>query len=326
MCDGVVVRTDSTAPALVALDWGTSSQRAWLLDGAGRVLDARSADAGLLRVTRGLDPADVAGRARAYAAAYDALCGSWLAAHPGLPAIACGMVGSAQGWADAGYRTVPAADPGALVPVEHPAGPVHLVPGLRVPSADGVPGDVLRGEETQVLGVLASDPVRTVVLPGTHTKWVRIEDGLVSGFTTTVTGELYALEMEHGIIGRTAGAGEPDAAAFARGLATGAVSRGLQVELFGTRALVLDGLLAPSAVPDYLSGVLLGDELRHVLPRYAAAGDEVVVCGGAALAQRYREALAGHGVRARIVDGDVVVRGLWTLAAAAGLVLTEEDA
>jgi 2-dehydro-3-deoxygalactonokinase len=305
----------------VALDWGTTSQRAWLLDAGGRVLDARSVDGGLLRVTRGLDPADAAGRARAYAAAYDALCGSWLALHPGLPAIACGMVGSAQGWADAGYRTVPAADPGALVPVDHPAGPVHLVPGLRVPSADGLPGDVLRGEETQVLGVLAEvpGPVRTVVLPGTHTKWVRVEDGLVSTFTTTVSGELYALEMEHGIIGRTAGTGEPDAAAFARGLATGRSARGLQVELFGTRALVLDGVLAPAAAPDYLSGVLLGDELRHVLPRYAVAGDEVVVCGGDELAQRYRTALAAHGVRSRLVSGDVVVRGLWALAVRGGL-------
>jgi 2-dehydro-3-deoxygalactonokinase len=211
--------------------------------------------------------------------------------------------------------------PGGLVPVEHPAGPVHLVPGLRVPSRADAPGDVMRGEETQVLGVLAQVPdARTVVLPGTHTKWVRVEDGLVTGFTTAVTGELYALEMEHGIVGRTAGAGPPDAGAFARGLAAGATSRGLQVELFGTRALVLDGLLAAAAVPDYLSGVLLGDELRNVLPSYATAGAEVVVCGGAELAERYRAALAVHGVDARVVDGDVVVRGLWALAVAAGLV------
>jgi 2-dehydro-3-deoxygalactonokinase len=322
VCDGGGVRTDSTAPALVALDWGTTSQRAWLLGAGGRVLDARSADSGLLRVTHGLDPADAAGRTRAYATAYDELCGGWLAAHPGLPAIACGMVGSAQGWADAGYRSVPATDPGDLVPVDHPAGLVHLVPGLRVPAADRVPGDVLRGEETQVLGVLAEVPdARTVVLPGTHTKWVRIENGLISTFTTTVAGELHALEMEHGIVGRTAGAGEPDAMAFARGLATGGTSRGLQVELFGTRALVLEGLLAPAAVPDYLSGVLIGDELRHVLPRYApATHDEVVVCGGSTLAERYRTALATRGVRARIVRGDVVVRGLWALAVAGGLV------
>ncbi|MGI5126805.1 2-dehydro-3-deoxygalactonokinase [Pseudonocardia sp. CA-107938] len=308
-------------PVLVALDWGTTSQRAWLLDGSGGVLDARSADCGLLRVTSGIHPADADGRMRAYAAAYDALCGSWLAAHPGLPAVACGMVGSAQGWADAGYRTVPAAPaPDRLVPVEHPAGPVHLVPGLRVPSTADAPGDVLRGEETQVLGVLSAAPAaRTVVLPGTHTKWVRVEDGLVTDFTTTVTGELYALELEHGILGRTAAAGAADPAAFARGLGTGATSRGLQVELFGTRALVLDGLLAPAAVPDYLSGVLLADELRHVLPRYAA-GDEVVVCGGSDLAERYRTALAAHGVRARVVDGEVVVHGLWTIALASGLV------
>ena len=315
-----------TAPCIVVLDWGTTSQRAWLLDRAGRVLAARSADAGLLSTTDGIDPADAAARADAFAAAYTALCGDWLDAHPGLPAIACGMVGSAQGWVDAGYRTAPGAlapGPGELVRVDHPAGPVHLVPGVRRPSQGDRPGDVMRGEETQVLGVVrdggATSEARTVVLPGTHTKWVRVADGEIVDFTTALTGELYGLEMRHGILGRTASGADRDDAAFARGLSASADSRGLAVELFAARALVLDGRLDATALRDYVSGVLVGDEVRSVLPRYADAGSDVLVCGPAELCRRYGVALAGHGVAARIIGGDVVVRGLWSIAVAAGL-------
>lgn len=322
-------------PGLVALDWGTTNQRAWLLDRAGRTLAARCADRGLLRVTEGLDPGDRRARERAYAAAFDELCGDWLEHRPDLPAIACGMVGSAQGWVDAGYRTVPAArtpGPDDLVRAPHPRRPVWVVPGLRVPADGDRPGDVLRGEETQVLGVLDElpDPAGawTVLLPGTHAKWLRIDGGTVTGFTTTLTGELFALEMQHGILGRTAGhRARParDDAAFERGLAAGGAARGLAVDLFAARALVLDGLLDAAALPDYVSGLLIGHEVSTLLPAHAVAGDEVVVCGSADLAHRYRTALAAHGVRTRDVSDDVVVRGLHAVALAAGRLPTHEE-
>ena len=320
----------STEPAILVLDWGTTSQRAWLLDRAGRVLAARTADRGLLRTTEGIDPADAGARATAFAAAYTALCRDWHDEHPGLPAIACGMVGSAQGWIDAGYRPVPAAlgpARGELVRVEHPAGPLHIVPGVRRPSRSGHPGDVMRGEETQVLGVLgdASDwrEMRIVVLPGTHTKWVRVAAGVITEFTTAMTGELYALEMRHGILGRSGSGARRDDAAFASGLAAGAVSRGLAVELFAARSLVLEGVLDAAAVPDYVSGVLIADEVRTVLPRYVTAGAEVLLCGPPDLCRRYAVALDGHGVTAHVLSGDAVVRGLWMIAVAARLVAPE---
>ncbi|MDI3385117.1 2-dehydro-3-deoxygalactonokinase [Streptomyces sp. B-S-A8] len=336
-----------TEPALVALDWGTSGRRAWLLDAGGRILDTRRSGRGLLATTDGIDAHDRDARAAAHEAALHEACGDWLTAYPQLPAVACGMVGSDRGWADSGYRTVPATvDFTALVPVRHRGGVLHLVPGLRIPSGEA-PGDVMRGEETQLVGLLDALGDRgepcTVVLPGTHTKWARVEGGRVTGFSTAMSGELYGLLTAHGILARTAetartaasartaetartagsartaetaaGSVRRDDAAFERGLAAGR-SRGLAAELFAARPLVLDGVLAPAALPDYLSGVLIADEVAHLLP---GAATEVVLCGTADLCRRYATALARHGVRATVLSEDITARGLWRIADQAGL-------
>jgi len=147
--------------------------------------------------------------------------------------------------------------------------------------------------------------------------------GVITDFTTAMTGELYGLEMRHGILGRSGSGTCRDDAAFARGLSAGAVPRGLAVELFAARSLMLEGLLDAAAVPDYVSGVLIADEVRTVLPRYATAGAEVFLCGPPDLCRRYAVALDGHGVTAIVLDGDVVIGGLWTVAVAAGLVVPE---
>jgi 2-dehydro-3-deoxygalactonokinase len=312
---------------VVALDWGSSSQRAWLLGNGGRVLDVRRPDQGLLSITRDLDSGDAAALARAYENVFWETCGSWLEAHPGLPTLACGMVGSRQGWREAGYLTVPVPlDLSAedLTAVEHRAGVVHIVPGLRVPTTeDGAPGDVMRGEETQVVGILdvlrdPDGPV-TLILPGTHTKWVSVRDRLVTAFTTSAVGELYGLVLQHGILGRTAAPEVPDEAAFRRGAATASSTRGVLVELFGARVLVLEGLLQASSVPDYVSGVLIADEVSHLLPRFGDAA-RVVLCGAAGLCGRYAGVLSAVGVDAEVVAEDATVRGLWKIAVSTGLV------
>ncbi|MFJ4655154.1 2-dehydro-3-deoxygalactonokinase [Nocardia sp. NPDC088792] len=317
-------------PCLIALDWGTSSQRAWLLGADGRVLEARRSGAGLLSTSAGIDLTDSAARARGHEAAFLALVGDWLRAHPGLPAIACGMVGSARGWQEAEYRTVPSpltfrADD--LTPVRHREGVLHLVPGLRVAQdpARMLPGDVLRGEETQAIGILAQLPdpaaTQTLVLPGTHSKWLRIHDREVTGFTTAMSGELYALVTEHGILAHTATAPEHDDTAFARGLAASSApaARGLAAELFGARVLVLAGALASSALPDYVSGVIIGDEVCRLLPHYREPG-RITLCGNAELCRRYAAALVRHDIDAEIVGEDAAAQGLWTIARTAGLV------
>ena len=168
---------EPSEPALVALDWGTTSLRAWLLDGRGRVLDSARAPRGVMQVAGG----DFAGA-----------LGDVTAAWPSLPAIAAGMVGSAQGWVEAPYLPCPAS-PGDLAGalVQAPGRELWIVPGVLRP---GDHPDVMRGEETQIAGALALRPDLAadarLVLPGTHSKWARVSAGRVASFTTYMTGEV----------------------------------------------------------------------------------------------------------------------------------------
>ncbi len=322
-------------PRLIALDWGTTSMRSWLLGAGGRILATHSPAGGLLDMAAGIDTADPAARARAYEAAYADVCGAWLRAYPGLPTLACGMVGSAQGWREAGYLTVPARldiTGRALTAIELAYGTVYLVPGLRIPSDPrrDIPGDVLRGEETQVIGALElsdrPDAERILVLPGTHTKWMRIVGREVLSFTTAMSGELYGLVTGHGLLSHTATAARRDDAAFARGLTAGfsAHARGLGTALFGARALVLDGLLEPASLADYISGVVIADEVRSLLPHYSGA-ERVVLCGNADLCRRYAVALRIRDRETEIVAGeDAAAAGLWSVAVATGVVTVDE--
>jgi 2-dehydro-3-deoxygalactonokinase len=310
--------------ALVALDWGTTTFRAWLLDGTGAVLDSvRTAD-GVLTISGRSDSARV--RALAFEDTFRRLCRSWLGEHPGVPVVCAGMAGSNHGWAEAGYLDVPA-DLGELA--EHltvvPAGEsvVHLVPGLRVDRPDP---DVLRGEEVQLVGALAEVPEgpATVVLPGTHSKWVRLDGTRVTGFTTAMTGELYGLLMRDSILARLA-TGEPGTEvteAFIRGLAAEDArgeERGLAALLFTARPLALAGRLDPTEIADYVSGLLVGSEVRHML-RGTPAG-VVALCGPPATERRYRFALERGGASVRTVGEDAAARGLWGVALDAGLVV-----
>jgi 2-dehydro-3-deoxygalactonokinase len=312
--------------ALVALDWGTTTFRAWLLDGTGSVLDSvRTAD-GALTISERSDSARV--RARAFEDTFERLCRSWLGEHPGVPVLCAGMAGSNHGWAEAGYLDVPAqlgdlAEHLMVVPATESV--VHLVPGLRVDGrVDGPDPDVMRGEEVQLVGALAAaaDHPGTVVLPGTHSKWVRLDGARVTGFTTAMTGELYGLLMRDSILARLA-TGEPGtevSEAFVRGLdaedARGD-ERGLAALLFTARPLVLAGRLDPSDVADYVSGLLIGSEVRHML-RGTPAG-VVALCGPPATEHRYRYALERGGATVRTVGEDAAARGLWGIALDAGL-------
>uniref|UniRef100_UPI0013EE20EC 2-dehydro-3-deoxygalactonokinase n=1 Tax=Promicromonospora panici TaxID=2219658 RepID=UPI0013EE20EC len=309
--------------ALLALDWGSTTFRAWLLDGTGAVLDAvRTAD-GALTISERADSAQM--RAAAFEETFARLCRPWLDEHPGIPALCAGMAGSNHGWAEAGYLDVPA-DLGSLA--EHltvvPAGDsvVHIVPGLRATGADP---DVIRGEEVQLVGALATsaDRPETVVLPGTHSKWVRLDGTRVTGFSTAMTGELYGLLMRDSILARlaTAAAGPATSPAFVRGLETEAArgdERGLPALLFTARPLVLAGRLDASEVAEYVSGLLIGAEVRHALRATSTAVGAptgvVALCGPPETAHRYRVALERGGASVRMVGEDVAARGLWRVA------------
>jgi 2-dehydro-3-deoxygalactonokinase len=310
----------SSPSALIGLDWGTTSFRAYRVDGGGGVLEAKSAPVGILRVPQG-----------DFESVFEREIGPWLAAAPELPVIASGMITSRQGWIEVPYCPCPAGSAeiaGALVP--HQTGGariIHFVPGLSIVGVDGVP-DVIRGEETQIIGAVGgaggAAPGRwLLVLPGTHSKWALVENGRLVWFATFMTGELFAVLKEHSILGRLMAGDADDEDAFRRGLAYARTSGGgLLKRLFSARTLGLFGELPESGIASYLSGLLIGTELREALgglelPR---PDQEITVVGSSELRGRYLEAIEAAGLRGRRAIDDAGARGLFLIARAAGLI------
>lgn len=320
---------ETASPALIALDWGTTSLRAYLFAADGAVLDTLAFAAGVMNLPR-------AAGAQSFDAAFEHACGAWLDRTPGLPVLAAGMVGSAQGWREAPYVATPADAnvlAAGLIEVETARGaPLSIVPGVFQPGA--LP-DVMRGEETQIVGALAGDPAleddasgALIGLPGTHAKWAWVRDGRIERFQTYMTGELYSALRDHTILGRTMTTpAAPDADAFRRGVrvAQHAKQAGLLATIFSARTLGLTAQLAPESQGDYLSGLLIGHEMNALDAMLAEYGVGLAeraprLIGERALCERYRLALAEFGCHgARIVE-HATERGLWRIAIQAGLV------
>jgi 2-dehydro-3-deoxygalactonokinase len=308
-----------SAAKLVALDWGTTALRAYLLGQGGAVLAQRAQPWGILHLPEG-----------GFDAALQGIAGDWLSATPGVPLIACGMVGSAQGWREAPYVPCPAgADSlvSGLTAFDVGGGArMHIVPGVRNERPD-----VMRGEETQVVGASASAPQlsgrSTLLMPGTHSKWVELREGRIDDFRTYMTGELFAVLRDHSILGRparaAAAAHETSFEAFDRGVGAVMQGGGATGLLFSTRTLVLTGRLPPEQSLDYLSGLLIGDELRCALPAEveapSAAAASLVLIGDDALCERYRRALGLWGAAQPQLLSNTAVAGLWHMAVRAGL-------
>ena len=298
-------------PALLAVDWGSSALRGALLAADGTVLAEHAAPRGLLSVAPG-----------GWAAAFAAEFGAWRAAHPGLPCLMAGMVGSRQGWVEAPYCACPAgldelaAQLCWLPAATAGAGRIAIVPGLCTEAA-GLP-DVMRGEETQVLGALRllglmqADQV-SLVLPGTHSKWVVVQRGRITGFATHMTGEVYALLRQQSILARLLPADDSgwDTQAFDAGLAGAALPGGLLHHLFSVRTLGLFERAAGPALASRLSGLLIGEELRAQAP---PPGQPIVLVGSPALTLRYQRALAAGGHPVQCVGAEAGWAGLLALA------------
>lgn len=296
---------------LIGLDWGTSSLRAYLLGDTGAILERRDSALGIMKVENG----DFAG-------ALEQVCGDWLRAHMEAPLLLSGMVGSKQGWLEAPYCGCPAdasAIAAALAPLPLPGRRARIVPGLSFLNDAGVP-DVMRGEETQIIGAIPSSGNHLAVLPGTHSKWAWVDDGAVRRFASFMTGEVYAALTGHTILGRLMRTGAPhDAGAFARGVRYGMEApQALLSRAFSARTLGLFGELGEAALPSYLSGLLIGSEIGGALAM-APPPDEVTLLGSAALTQRYVEAFAIAGIKTAAGDHDCAAAGLWRIAQAAGL-------
>lgn len=294
-------RANPAQSPLIAVDWGTSSLRGALLDADGCVIEEKSAARGILTVPAGGFPA-----------VFDELFGAWMQPD-GTRCLISGMAGSKQGWVEAPYCACPAGLDDVARKVIPVAPRISMVPGLSADDA-GVP-DVMRGEEVQIFGAVALTGVRDglFVLPGTHNKWVRVVDGCVAGFRTFMTGEFYALLGTHSILARTvdttAALDEP---AFLQGVAQSHNGHGLLHNAFGARTLALFDRMKAGPLASYLSGLLIGEELRA---QALGPDPSVVLIGAPQLTRRYALALNNTGIESRTLGAEATWAGLHALHA-----------
>jgi 2-dehydro-3-deoxygalactonokinase len=305
------------ATALLAIDWGTTRARVYRVADDGEIQDVRESPLGIQQIRDG-----------AFDAALRTLLGDWI--DVAAPRVACGMIGSRQGWVEAPYVDCPAGlDLFARSLTMAPDGALAIVAGARCRDAQGIP-DVMRGEETQIVGAFAGEAdTRIAVLPGTHSKWAVVRGARIENFATFMTGEVFAVLKDHSILGRMISAerGEIGDADFLRG-ASAARDPGTSVgtllhRLFGARTLVLAGELDPGSVADYLSGLLIGSEITAGIEwarQQQVAADRVTLVGASALCRRYAVALASAGIGFDSGPAEAAARGLWAIARQSGLV------
>jgi len=295
---------------LIGLDWGTTSCRAYLIGADGAVLDRHLDGPGILKVEGHFGPW------------LDSMIGGWIATHGPAPVILSGMIGSRQGWKEAPYAQCPAdADDivKASARIEWAGLSIALVPGLSTEN-DGMP-DVMRGEETQILGALAlSGPSDGLfLLPGTHSKWAEVCENRIASFRTFMTGEVFGALKDHTILARLMKDGT-DADAFARGVREGASlesAGALLNRVFATRTYGLMDKLPGTALSDYLSGLLIGAEVAEATRQKTTS---ITIIASPTLAQRYTDALRLLGHRSTLAPRDCVAVGHWRIAQSAGLV------
>lgn len=294
-----------TIPAYVAVDWGTTRLRASLVGPDGTVLGSAQSEAGVQSVPAGGFPA-----------ALEAACAPWFGAHPDLPVLMAGMVGSRNGWVEAPYASCPAgADEIAarVLAVPGLGRRIEVVPGVDCRWPDGA-YDVMRGEETQALGTGVRDGL--LALPGTHGKWIEMRGGRIARFATFVTGELFAA-VSASFVGRLAEAPHDDAGGAALAAEAARAPGGLTRALFQARARALAGDLPPGGVRPFLSRLLVEAEVAGALDLFGRP-EAVHLVAGEPQRAIYREVLARRGLPVQDYDvATVTLAGLTALVGAA---------
>jgi 2-dehydro-3-deoxygalactonokinase len=296
------VKQDAS-PVVAVVDWGTSHLRIWLLDAAGGVLGERRGDEGLLATGPREFPSVLERHLNEMGAPDD------------LPAMICGMAGSRQGWIEAPYVTVPAALSdvlGQAVRAPDSIRDVRIVPGVaqRLPDAP----DVMRGEETQLAGVveILAEGRHLVCMPGTHSKWVDVEDGTITGFGTWLTGELFSLLSKQSILRHAVGEASANISPgpiFRSWLEQAlAAPADMMSRLFAIRASGLLFELQPQDAGAALSGLLIGTEIASAGARFGRLQGRIVLVASGALGALYAEALTVAGYSVRSIDADTAVR------------------
>lgn len=312
-----VAEPELNTTALIGVDWGTSSLRAYRMSADGTVLETKASDDGILSVPGGR-----------FEAALLNVAGDWLSATT-CPVVLSGMITSRQGWVEVPYAACPAGKTGLAAALHRhrlaDGREVDFISGLSVIGADGVP-DVMRGEETQIVGAMAEDcDDGLLVLPGTHSKWALTSNSEIVRFATFMTGELFAVLSQHSILGRMMEGDAHDEAAFIQGVAYGRRSDdpagGLLKRLFGTRAQGLFGAVSAKGAASYLSGLLIGCEIREALQSLddTSVGAPVTVLGTSNLTALYMLALGQLGVDATQGPAGAAAKGQHAIAETAGL-------
>ncbi|PLS23695.1 2-keto-3-deoxy-galactonokinase [Amylibacter cionae] len=298
----------------IAVDWGLTNLRVWVLGAGGNLLAERSADQGMEKLTReGFEPTLLA------------MIEDFLSDAKTTPVLCSGMVGTAGGWAEAPFQAVPCAPQSAEAFVSaktnDPRIRVTIVPGL---SQTSPAPDLMRGEETQIAGFLQSNPKfdGVLVMPGTHSKWVHISAEEVVSFQTFLTGELYALLARQSILRNAVAIGGWDDSAFENGVSE-AISRpeSVAAKLFSLQAEAQLSSGSPEAARARLSGLLIGMELAATRPYWL--GQNLTILAAPDIGRIYARALSLQGLQAPVLDAAPLVReGL--LAAYEALTATKD--
>ncbi|WP_117192361.1 2-dehydro-3-deoxygalactonokinase [Rhizobium terrae] len=304
-------------PTSIILDWGTSSLRAMLVSEDGETTDTRETSSGGIQFVKD----------GAFEAALMEAVGAWFSAHGPLPVLASGMITSRNGWIEVPYVDTPGGiselAAGTRKLTLGNGAVITFLPGMRNPAARPFP-DVMRGEETQIVG-FGLDKNRTLVLPGTHSKWARIEAGRIAGFQTYATGEVFALLTKHSFIAKAQDpvpGAEPNWSAFDRG-AEFAASEGIAADaflsaIFSARTGILDGKLKPEDILDYVSGLVIGSEFRQARATgWFKPGDAIGIVGNNILNSRYGRIAPLFDLTVEAGPENAAKRGIMLIAAAA---------
>lgn len=287
------------SPDWIAVDWGTSNLRAYAMTRGGEALQTRTSDQGMAALTPDM-----------FEPTLRALIADWTLPTP-CTVIACGMLGSRQGWQEAPYRSAPCqAITRAPVRVQNCGADlaVWLVPGVK----QNEPADVMRGEETQIAGFLALNPDwdGVICLPGTHSKWVHVSAGEIVSFRTFMTGELFAVLSQNTVLRHSLGGPDWDDSAFESALSkTLSRPENLTSALFSLRAADLLHGQSKGSANAQLSGALIGAELAAAKSYWL--GQRVVIIGDDRLCDLYDFALMRQGLKPERSDaGAITLAGL----------------
>ena len=288
---------------LLAVDWGTSSLRGALISSDGVVLDKRAFPQGIMQVAHGQ-----------FQHVFEQRFGDWITGN--TLCLISGMAGSRQGWREAPYCPCPSGFEDIAQHLQWiEKDRIGIVPGLSAFN-DQTP-DVMRGEEIQIFGALSNLQITNAefVLPGTHSKWAMVAGGHIQSFKTFMTGEFYALLSQHSILAKTC---LPDAPwkkdVFLEGVMQSQKSGGLLHHAFSARSLALFEKLNPAQSSSYISGLLIGEEIKSARSPQTGTNEHLFILGNSQLTQRYACALAALEIQAQSLTDEITWSGLWSLA------------